>query len=270
MATQSQELATLRQKHDDAVIEQKETLEKIKKKRLRSQSPKREKLEREYLDVQFQLDVDWHKQLKQTLEAEDDEEMRQCVAVVIKSIDACMTDLRIGDKDPAYFKFADQMRSLKKFKASGSDSDIAEAWTKYRASEGLGGEFHKKDKQLHKQPFRRGGAGRSEGGGSAFYSPSVGSAGGGSLFYAQPSAITGAQQPQQQFYATSSLQPMTQTTGYTWSTPATNLTQGGQQIVVKQERARRVYQCFNCHGYGHFKADCPLSQRASGGDAPII
>uniref|UniRef100_A0A914WCP8 Uncharacterized protein n=1 Tax=Plectus sambesii TaxID=2011161 RepID=A0A914WCP8_9BILA len=80
------------------------------KRRLESPSPS-ERLEREFLGVQFQLNKSWRAQLQQALEADEEEEIKQCVAVVVRGLEIRIADLRLGDKDPTYFKFADQLRA---------------------------------------------------------------------------------------------------------------------------------------------------------------
>uniref|UniRef100_A0A914XEU9 CCHC-type domain-containing protein n=1 Tax=Plectus sambesii TaxID=2011161 RepID=A0A914XEU9_9BILA len=60
--------------------QQQATLDLLKKRKAKSQSP-REQLERDFLDVQFQLNKSWRDQLQQALEADEEEEIKECVAV---------------------------------------------------------------------------------------------------------------------------------------------------------------------------------------------
>uniref|UniRef100_A0A914XSP9 Uncharacterized protein n=1 Tax=Plectus sambesii TaxID=2011161 RepID=A0A914XSP9_9BILA len=112
--------------------QQQATLDLLKKRRAKSPSPP-ERQEREFLDVQFQLNKSWRAQLQQALEAEEEEEIKQCITIVVKGLETRIADLRLGDKDLTYFKFANQLRAAKCIKAAGGDSEVAKAWAKLRA-----------------------------------------------------------------------------------------------------------------------------------------
>lgn len=73
------------------------------KKQMRSRSPPPEKLDKENLDVRFHLNHVWIKRLKQAMEAEDVEEMSECVGVVVKDMEVRNSDMRFGDKEPDFF-----------------------------------------------------------------------------------------------------------------------------------------------------------------------
>uniref|UniRef100_A0A914V3U4 Uncharacterized protein n=1 Tax=Plectus sambesii TaxID=2011161 RepID=A0A914V3U4_9BILA len=82
------------------------TLDLLKKRKAKSQSPP-ERLERDFLDVQFQLKKSWRDQLQQALEADEEEEIKECFTIVVKGLETRIANLCLGDKDPTYFKFAD-------------------------------------------------------------------------------------------------------------------------------------------------------------------
>uniref|UniRef100_A0A914W5K6 Uncharacterized protein n=1 Tax=Plectus sambesii TaxID=2011161 RepID=A0A914W5K6_9BILA len=112
----------------DHLRQQQATLDLLKKRRAKSPSPLA--------------------QLQQALEGDEEEEIKQCVAFVVRGLETRIADRRLGDKDPTYFKFADQLRAAKRIKAAGGDSEVAEAWAKLRADTASEGR--------PKRPFRKG------------------------------------------------------------------------------------------------------------------
>uniref|UniRef100_A0A914WN00 CCHC-type domain-containing protein n=1 Tax=Plectus sambesii TaxID=2011161 RepID=A0A914WN00_9BILA len=244
------------QRQSNTLQQQHAALEALKRRR-RSASPP-EKLDRDFLDVQFQLNRVWRSQLKQALESESPEETKECVNVVLKGLETRLADLRLGDKDPKYFQFADQLRAAKKIKAAGGDSEIAEAWARYRTEAAIAAATDRA-----KKPFRKGGAGVVAGAGSGF------------VYRADPQHLQ--QQLQRQFE-----QPQLLQQPFTWSSapqpadtfvvPTARLVGSNGSIFAPERERRRLTQCFRCHGYGHIQAECrqrPSASQAGGSTRPL-